>query len=115
MSTSYYGINPIEFSDLIKKVRADGRITVETHSDDPDSDLSPDDHVVLGLDGQYIHARKVEETTDFTRYGLNDVELIINILSYMFDSSIYDEDEIAEDSELQEIFGWDVVSDAHDK
>ena len=104
MSTNYYPDNDINFNELKHQLREDGRVSII--EEDPEVELHPNCHVVLTMDGQFFHAYRVDHGTHFVRYGANDPDPIIGVITDLFQVMLYDEHTVMEDEELQDMLGW---------
>jgi len=58
------------------------------------------------LDDNYFHVIRSETIALFVRYGANDPEQIIDILSALFDIEFINEETVREDPDLMEMLGF---------
>jgi len=106
MSTCYYPDNVINFCDLISRLKVDGRVTIETCSSDPQDELSPNSHIRLLMDGNYIHVYKNGDYSNYTRYGINCPDPILDIIGELFNVTFYDEYTLLDDPDLMIALGF---------
>ena len=97
MTIDYYPSGTIDFFELAIRLRDEGSVTVIDHSENPEDNLTPNTHVLLELNGEYLSADKDGDTTIFTCCGSADVEQIIDVISALFDMELQNEDEIQEE------------------